>query len=124
MSHIYTVLRGAVKVAATVHALEASAVVHCSDGWDRTPQVRARFSVCSCPVAVGRPNRFVCRSVAQSNARVHAQIVSLAQLILDDYYRTFTGFQILIEKVGLRRPTFVTPPPPSSLLTTHALAGD
>lgn len=66
MSHIYTVLRGAVKVAATVHALEASAVVHCSDGWDRTPQ-----------------------------------IVSLAQLILDDYYRTFTGFQILIEKEWL-----------------------
>lgn len=66
MSHIYTVLRGAVKVAATVHALEASAVVHCSDGWDRTPQ-----------------------------------IVSLAQLILDDHYRTFTGFQILIEKEWL-----------------------
>lgn len=33
-------LRGAVKVAATVHSLESSAVVHCSDGWDRTPQAR------------------------------------------------------------------------------------
>jgi hypothetical protein len=32
---------------------------------------------------------------------MHPQIVSLAQLILDDHYRTFTGFQILIEKVGL-----------------------
>jgi hypothetical protein len=32
------------------------------------------------------------------------QIVSLAQLILDDYYRTFTGFQILIEKVPSAAP--------------------
>lgn len=27
------------------------------------------------------------------------QLISLAELILDGHYRTFTGFQILIEKV-------------------------
>jgi myotubularin-related protein 1/2 len=107
MSHIYTVLRGAVKVAATVHALEASAVVHCSDGWDRTPQVRTRLSFVRALLLllllVAQTTSFVGRSLNQTHARTHArtQIVSLAQLILDDYYRTFTGFQILIEKVGL-----------------------
>ena len=38
-------------------------IVHCSDGWDRTPQ-----------------------------------IVSIAQMLLDPYYRTIDGFQTLIEK--------------------------
>lgn len=41
MGHLYTLLRGAVRVVATVHDLGSSAVVHCSDGWDRTPQVRS-----------------------------------------------------------------------------------
>jgi len=40
-----------------------SVLVHCSDGWDRTPQITA-----------------------------------LACLILDPYYRTLSGFQVLIEK--------------------------
>lgn len=38
-------------------------IVHCSDGWDRTPQ-----------------------------------IVSIAQLLIDPYYRTLQGFQSLVEK--------------------------
>lgn len=37
--------------------------VHCSDGWDRTPQV-----------------------------------ISLAEILLDPFYRTFDGFQLLIQK--------------------------
>lgn len=41
----------------------ASVIVHCSDGWDRTPQ-----------------------------------ICSLAELMLDPYYRTLQGFAVLVEK--------------------------
>ncbi|NXU67251.1 MTMR4 protein, partial [Horornis vulcanius] len=37
-------------------------LVHCSDGWDRTPQ-----------------------------------IVALAKILLDPYYRTMEGFQVLVE---------------------------
>ena len=40
-----------------------SALIHCSDGWDRT-----------------------------------VQIASLVQIMLDPYFRTFPGFQVLIEK--------------------------
>ena len=39
----------------------AAALVHCSDGWDRT-----------------------------------SQLTSLAQLLLDPFYRTITGFQVCI----------------------------
>lgn len=42
---------------------KSSILVHCSDGWDRTPQ-----------------------------------ITSLAMLMLDPYYRTLRGFQVLVEK--------------------------
>jgi hypothetical protein len=117
MSHIYTVLRGAVKVAATVHALEASAVVHCSDGWDRTPQVRTCLSFVRALLLAAQTVSFVGRSL---NQRMHPQIVSLAQLILDDHYRTFTGFQILIEKVGLHRCHPLLPPSRLCVVMAHA----
>lgn len=43
--------------------LASSVLVHCSDGWDRTPQ-----------------------------------LTTLAQLLLDPYYRTYNGFQVLVAK--------------------------
>ncbi|KAI5067482.1 hypothetical protein GOP47_0018010 [Adiantum capillus-veneris] len=61
--HVHNVLAAAAWVAARIALEEASVLVHCSDGWDRT-----------------------------------AQIVALAELMLDPYYRTFRGFQALIEK--------------------------
>lgn len=47
-----------------IHVEHASVLIHCSDGWDRTPQVS-----------------------------------SLAQIMLDPYYRTLRGFETLVEKV-------------------------
>ena len=44
-------------------SLGNNVLIHCSDGWDRTPQ-----------------------------------LVSISQLLLDPYYRTFMGFAVLIEK--------------------------
>lgn len=58
------ILSSAVIVATMVHSRGISCVTHCTDGWDRTPQLSA-----------------------------------LAQLLLDPFYRTTIGFQILIEKV-------------------------
>ena len=42
---------------------DATVLIHCSDGWDRT-----------------------------------AQLTSLAQLLLDPYYRTIEGFETLVQK--------------------------
>jgi myotubularin-related protein 1/2 len=57
------VLSGARRVAEVLHEDGASVLVHCSDGWDRTPQ-----------------------------------LVALAQLILDPFYRSIRGFASLVEK--------------------------
>lgn len=62
LAYITCILKGAVTLARFVDK-GAAAVVHCSDGWDRT-----------------------------------SQLTSLAQLLLDPFYRTITGFQVLIEK--------------------------
>ncbi|MDP2322956.1 MAG: myotubularin family protein, partial [Gammaproteobacteria bacterium] len=60
--HIRLIVAGA-HMAAESLVNGISCVVHCSDGWDRTPQITA-----------------------------------LTQLLVDPYYRTFAGFQSLVEK--------------------------
>lgn len=61
--HIKQIIFAATSVADKIENHKASVLVHCSDGWDRTPQV-----------------------------------TSLAMLMLDPYYRTIRGFEVLIEK--------------------------
>ncbi|XP_065059134.1 myotubularin-related protein 2-like isoform X2 [Rhopilema esculentum] len=63
LDHIKAILSGAVRIADIVDRCRLSVIVHCSDGWDRTPQ-----------------------------------LTSLAMLLLDPYYRTIEGFEVLIEK--------------------------
>lgn len=63
LEHIKAVLAGAVRIADIVDRCRLSVIVHCSDGWDRTPQ-----------------------------------LTSMAMLLLDPYYRTIEGFEVLVEK--------------------------
>ncbi|XP_069945444.1 phosphatidylinositol-3,5-bisphosphate 3-phosphatase MTMR3 isoform X3 [Cherax quadricarinatus] len=63
LAHLSGLLKAAVTVAQAVVREARPVLVHCSDGWDRTPQ-----------------------------------ITSLAQLLMDPYYRTIHGFQVLIER--------------------------
>ncbi|XP_054717758.1 LOW QUALITY PROTEIN: myotubularin-related protein 3-like [Uloborus diversus] len=66
LHHISGLLRAALLVVNAVDIERRPVLVHCSDGWDRTPQ-----------------------------------IVSLAELMLDPYYRTKKGFQVLVEREWL-----------------------
>ncbi|KAL3199070.1 hypothetical protein MRX96_044039 [Rhipicephalus microplus] len=66
LHHLSGLLKAALVVANAVDLERRPVLVHCSDGWDRTPQ-----------------------------------IVALAELILDPYYRTIEGFQVLVEKEWL-----------------------
>ncbi|GAM18942.1 hypothetical protein SAMD00019534_021170 [Acytostelium subglobosum LB1] len=65
MSHVRGCLASAVYAAELIQR-NINVLVHCSDGWDRTPQ-----------------------------------ITSLTQIILDPYYRTILGLQVLVEKEWL-----------------------
>jgi myotubularin-related protein 1/2 len=63
LHHLKSILVAAKAVADILYYEKSNLLVHCSDGWDRTPQ-----------------------------------IVCIAQLLIDSFYRTFHGFQVLIEK--------------------------
>ena len=41
LDHLRSILRAAARVAHIVNIERTSVLVHCSDGWDRTPQARA-----------------------------------------------------------------------------------
>ncbi|XP_038614895.1 myotubularin-related protein 4 isoform X2 [Tachyglossus aculeatus] len=62
LQHLSVMLKAAVLVSNAVDGEGRPVLVHCSDGWDRTPQ-----------------------------------IVALAKILLDPYYRTLEGFQVLVE---------------------------
>lgn len=66
LHHISGLIRAALVVVNAVDVEKRPVLVHCSDGWDRTPQ-----------------------------------IVALAELMLDPYYRTKKGFQVLVEREWL-----------------------
>ena len=59
LHHLSGLIKASVKVCTALHHEQRPVIVHCSDGWDRTPQ-----------------------------------IVSLAELMLDPYYRSIDGFQV------------------------------
>ncbi|XP_017558297.1 myotubularin-related protein 3 isoform X2 [Pygocentrus nattereri] len=62
LQHLSLLLKAALLVVNAVDRDQRPVLVHCSDGWDRTPQ-----------------------------------IVALSKLLLDPYYRTIEGFQLLVE---------------------------
>lgn len=62
LQHLSLLLKASLLVMNAVDRDHRPVLVHCSDGWDRTPQ-----------------------------------IVALAKLLLDPYYRTIEGFQVLVE---------------------------
>ncbi|XP_064461216.1 myotubularin-related protein 4-like isoform X5 [Ornithodoros turicata] len=64
--YISSLMKAALVVANAVDLERRPVLVHCSDGWDRTPQ-----------------------------------LVALAELMLDPYYRTIEGFEVLVEKEWL-----------------------
>lgn len=63
LNHIRSLISAALKLTSMVGIRGLGTIIHCSDGWDRAPQ-----------------------------------LVTLAQLLLDPYYRTLDGFRVLIEK--------------------------
>ncbi|KAL7838207.1 hypothetical protein AOLI_G00266110 [Acnodon oligacanthus] len=62
LQHLSLLLKACLLVVNAVNRDRRPVLVHCSDGWDRTPQ-----------------------------------IVALSKLLLDPYYRTIEGFQLLVE---------------------------
>ena len=84
----------------------SSIVVHCSDGWDRTSMYSHLYSFFYF--------RFLSISLVYSSPLFYflllffdiiylftlllAQLCTLAELIMDPYFRTIEGFEVLIEK--------------------------
>lgn len=65
LEHLKLILDGCVKICERINSGQ-TVLVHCSDGWDRTPQ-----------------------------------LTSLSMILLDHYYRSLRGFQVLVEKEWL-----------------------
>lgn len=63
LEHVSAMVESAIEMVQILRHERTSILVHCSDGWDRTPT-----------------------------------LTSLVQIILDPYFRTLRGFQLLIEK--------------------------
>ena len=63
LMHLRLILKAACTITSLLEKEGTSVLVHCSHGWDRTPQLTA-----------------------------------LAQILVDPYFRTLEGFQVLIEK--------------------------
>jgi len=63
LEYINLLISCSTRITYCVHEQNATLLIHCSDGWDRTPQ-----------------------------------ILGLSQILLDPYYRTIKGFEVLIEK--------------------------
>eukprot|EP01119_Soliformovum_irregulare_P013922 TRINITY_DN3751_c0_g1_i6.p1 TRINITY_DN3751_c0_g1~~TRINITY_DN3751_c0_g1_i6.p1 ORF type:complete len:870 (-),score=268.92 TRINITY_DN3751_c0_g1_i6:8-2347(-) len=63
LNHIAKIMSAVLKIIDFVDRKKISVLVHCSDGWDRTPQ-----------------------------------LTSLSCMMMDKYYRTMNGFEVLIEK--------------------------
>lgn len=67
LRYISQLLDSATQIVIQMDAYGRPVMVHCTDGWDRTPQ-----------------------------------LTSLAQLLMDPYYRTINGFRILVEREWLQ----------------------
>jgi len=63
LQHLSGIIKAACTVTDSIDRQAKSVLIHCSDGWDRTPQ-----------------------------------ILALAKLMLDPFYRTINGFRILVEQ--------------------------
>eukprot|EP00971_Amphidinium_carterae_P313401 6228264-Amphidinium_carterae.1 len=72
-------------------------IVHCSDGWDRTTQVEVSLivTVVGCYEHAGLSAHSCWCCITDSCA---FQVTTIAQILLDPYYRTLAGLAVLIEK--------------------------
>lgn len=81
LRHVKTILETAWFVANAIKS-GISVMIHCSDGWDRTSQTCCEL--------------FLLHIITSETDMIRC--TAIASLILDPYYRTFDGFQAMIEK--------------------------